>query len=169
MTGKKIGLMDRQNPNCYMKLHLSICGNTLNFKHVSEVVVSAVNFSLSQELNHCQFQSSLLETIAEYGGILYHIEVWWLSCGNIQTFFNTLRTGRLNWGAWLLNVADWSPHLRRLGHVTLKHTILCTGDIMADTSGYYRSRMFCLVSVNMTSLFSYLTLKENASVFSHLV
>jgi hypothetical protein len=44
-----------------------------------------------------------------------------------------LRTSRLIWGTWLLNVADRAPYMRLLGHVRLKHTILCTGDMKAHT------------------------------------
>jgi hypothetical protein len=74
-----------------------------------------------------------------------HMPLVWNRTGECKRIsINTLRTGCLIWGAWLLNVADRSPHMRHLGHVRLKHTILCTGDIMAHTFAYYRSRMFCL-------------------------
>jgi hypothetical protein len=54
-------------------------------------------------------------------------------CPNV----NTLQTGRLMWGTWLLNVADRAPHMRLLGHVRLKHIIRCTGDMQTHN--------FCVV------------------------
>jgi len=56
MTGNETGLMGRirremgkQNPEFYMQLHCivhqqSLCGKTLNYEHVTKVLVSAVNF-----------------------------------------------------------------------------------------------------------------------------
>jgi hypothetical protein len=42
---------------------------------------------------------------------------------------NTLRTSRLILGVWLLNVADRAHNIRLLGHVMLKYSIPCSGDM----------------------------------------
>jgi len=67
MNGKKTCLKDRirrevhkQNAEFYMELRCIIhqqylSGKASKFEHVTKVVVSAVDFILSQGLNHCQF------------------------------------------------------------------------------------------------------------------
>jgi hypothetical protein len=55
-----------------------------------KLVISVVNFSLSHGLNHLQFQSSLSETDAECGDVLYYTEVRRLSHGTLLISFLAL-------------------------------------------------------------------------------
>jgi hypothetical protein len=69
-----------RSPEFYMELlHIiyqqSLCGRSVKFEHVMRAQKLAVNLIRSHGLNHYEFQSLLSETDAEYGGILYHIEV----------------------------------------------------------------------------------------------
>jgi hypothetical protein len=66
------------------------------------------------------------------------------SCQIVIFCINSLRTGIILIWFWLLNVVDRSHNIMILGHAILKHTILCTGDMMAHTFAFCRSRMLCL-------------------------
>jgi hypothetical protein len=54
-------------------------------------VVSTVNFIISSALNYRQFQQFLLEVEAEYGDVLYHTEIRWLSRRKLLKHFFELR------------------------------------------------------------------------------
>jgi hypothetical protein len=54
-------------------------------------VMLAVNFIQLHGLNRCQFQSFLSEINGEYGDVLYHTEVQWLSCETVVKYFLVLR------------------------------------------------------------------------------
>jgi hypothetical protein len=69
--------------------------------------------------------------------------VYFVSFFRLESF-NSLRTGIILIWFWLLNVVDRSHNIMILGHAMLKHTILCTGDMMAHTFAFCRSRMLCL-------------------------
>ena len=60
-------------------------------KEVMDVVVKTVNFIRSRKLNHRQFKSFLADMDSEYGELLYHTEVRWLSRGNVLKRFFALR------------------------------------------------------------------------------
>jgi hypothetical protein len=73
--------MDTQNREFYKELqcithHQSLCGKTLKFEHVMKDVLSVVNFIQPHRLNHCQFQSFLLEIDAEYYNVCIIAESW---------------------------------------------------------------------------------------------
>ena len=55
------------------------------------VVVKTVNFIRARGLNHRQFTSFLLDLDTEYGELLYHTEVRWLSRGNVLRRLFSLR------------------------------------------------------------------------------
>lgn len=66
-----------------------LCGNRLEINNVMSVVVKTVNFIRSRALNNRQFKSFLEAMDSEYGEILYHTDVRWLSGGNVlKRFFN---------------------------------------------------------------------------------
>ncbi|XP_078271885.1 general transcription factor II-I repeat domain-containing protein 2 isoform X1 [Rhinoraja longicauda] len=77
-----------------IKLHCIIhqpvlCAKHLKFDHVMKPVVKTINFIRSKALNHPQFQQFLLDIQAEYGDVLYHNDVRWLSRGSaLQQFFS---------------------------------------------------------------------------------
>jgi len=55
------------------------------------IVVKTVNFVHARVLNHRQFTTFLSDLDTEYGELLYHTEVRWLSRGNVlrRFFFST--------------------------------------------------------------------------------
>ena len=100
MAGGQSGLATRvcnkvtEEGGSAMKLHCIIhqqvlCAKCLPFDHVMKPVVKNINFIRSKALNHRQFQQFLLDMDAEYGDVLYHTDVRWLSRGNaLQRFFS---------------------------------------------------------------------------------
>ena len=64
---------------------------SLQMKNVMDAVVKTINFIRARGLNHRQFTSffTLLDT--EYGELLYHTEVRWLSRGKVLQRFFELR------------------------------------------------------------------------------
>jgi len=69
----------------------ALCSKSLQMKEVMDVVVKTVNFIRSRGLNHRQFQSFLTDMDSEYGELLYHTEVRWMSRGNVLKRFYALR------------------------------------------------------------------------------
>ena len=70
----------------------ALCAKTLKFKNVMDFVFQSVNFIRSRGLKHRQFQKFLEENDAEYGDVLYHTDVRWLSQGSVLKRFVVLRT-----------------------------------------------------------------------------
>ncbi|CAN7951924.1 unnamed protein product, partial [Ixodes pacificus] len=66
----------------------SLCSKVMRLE---SVVVPTINFIRSHGLNYRQFQQFLSETEAEYGDVLYHTEVRWLSRGRVSRRFFELR------------------------------------------------------------------------------
>ncbi|KAG6924593.1 GTF2I repeat domain containing 2 [Chelydra serpentina] len=64
---------------------------SLQMKEVMDVVVKTVNFIRARGLNHRQFTSFLESMDSEYGELLYHTQVRWLSRGNVLKRFFALR------------------------------------------------------------------------------
>ena len=56
-----------------------------------DLVIKTVNFIRSYGLNHMQFKSFLVDKDSEYGELLYHTEVRWLSRGKVLKRFFPLR------------------------------------------------------------------------------
>ena len=69
----------------------ALCSKSLQMKEVMDVVVKTINFIRSRGLNHRQFTSFLADMDSEYGELLYHTEVRWLSRGNVLKRFFALR------------------------------------------------------------------------------
>ncbi|TWW69198.1 Protein ZBED8 [Takifugu flavidus] len=59
--------------------------------NVMKTVVSTINFIKSRGLNNRQFKELLSELESEYGDLVYHCEVQWLSRANMLARFYTLR------------------------------------------------------------------------------
>ena len=76
-----------------IKLHCiihqqALCAKHLKSEHVMKPVVKAINYIRSKALYHRQFQQFLLDIQAEYGDVIYHNDVRWLSRGSaLQRFF----------------------------------------------------------------------------------
>ena len=69
----------------------ALCNKSLQMKEVMDLVVKTVNFIRSRGLNHRQFKSFLVNMDSEYGELLYHTEVRWLSRGKVLKRFFALR------------------------------------------------------------------------------
>ena len=66
---------------CHCFLHLeNLCARVLDMSHVMKVVTT-VNVIKHNALQHLQFQQYLIELEFEYGDLLYHAKVCWLSRG----------------------------------------------------------------------------------------
>lgn len=61
----------------------ALASKVVNFSHVMMLVVKIVNSIRSKGLQHRLFKSLLDEVDAEYGDLLLHAEVLWLSCGKL--------------------------------------------------------------------------------------
>ena len=96
LTGKHSGLIKRINfkiqaDHPLHKLHSfhciihqeSLCKSRLDFKHVVDPVVQAVNVIRSRGLNHRQFRDFLQGIDSHFSDILYHTKVRWLSLGSV--------------------------------------------------------------------------------------
>ena len=77
-----------------VKLHCTIhqqvlCAKHLPFDHVIKPVTKAINFLRSKALCHRKFQHFLHDIEVEYGDVLNHNNVRWLSKGSaLQQFFS---------------------------------------------------------------------------------
>ena len=69
-----------------------LCNKVLEFDYVMSVVVSIVNYLRTRKLKHCLFKLFLEEVNAEYGDVVYHTDVRWLSRANVLKRFISLKT-----------------------------------------------------------------------------
>ncbi|XP_076820963.1 general transcription factor II-I repeat domain-containing protein 2-like [Clavelina lepadiformis] len=68
-----------------------LCSKVLKFDHVMSVAVSIVNYIRTRKVKHRLFKSFLEETGAEYGDVVYHTDVRWLSRGKVLKRFIALK------------------------------------------------------------------------------
>lgn len=70
----------------------ALCAQTFprEMNHVMELVIKIVNTIIAHALHHRQFKELLLEVNSEYGALLIHNEVRWLSRGNVLKRFSAL-------------------------------------------------------------------------------
>lgn len=77
---------------CHCIIHQeSLCAQSLRLNYVMSTVVSCINFVKSRGLNSRQFKEFLNELDSQYGDLVYHCEVRWLSRGNMLMRFHELR------------------------------------------------------------------------------
>ncbi|KAK3549650.1 hypothetical protein QTP86_005414 [Hemibagrus guttatus] len=79
-----------------IKLHCIIhqevlCAKHMKYDHVMKPVIKVINYIRSKALCHRQFQQFLLDIQAEYGDVVYHNDVRWLSRGSALQRFYSLR------------------------------------------------------------------------------
>jgi hypothetical protein len=111
--------------------------------------VSTVNFRRSA-LNHRQFQQFLLDVEAEYGDVLYHTEIRWLSRGKLlKRFFELLHeienflTEKQKFHEKLFD-PEWLWRLAFLADIThhvndLNTRLLGKGRLVCDMFSYIKS------------------------------
>uniref|UniRef100_A0A8C5BW02 SPIN-DOC-like zinc-finger domain-containing protein n=1 Tax=Gadus morhua TaxID=8049 RepID=A0A8C5BW02_GADMO len=96
----------------------ALAAQTLEMKHVTEIVVKTDYFLKSRGLNHRQFKTFLEQSEADFGEVIYFSAVRWLSRGaTLKRFFNLRKEIRefmeskgqdftkLNYTKWLCDLA----------------------------------------------------------------
>ncbi len=68
-----------------------LCAKSIGLKNVMQDVIAIVNNICSKALSHRQFKALLDEMDAQYGDVLYHQEVRWLSRGKVLRRFFEVR------------------------------------------------------------------------------
>jgi len=66
----------------------ALCAKTVQLGDVMNTVVKTVNIIRARGLYHREFQAFLSDVDAEYGDVLYHSDVRWLSRGSVQRFYS---------------------------------------------------------------------------------
>ncbi|XP_071546136.1 general transcription factor II-I repeat domain-containing protein 2B-like [Panulirus ornatus] len=61
----------------------AVRAKSLKLKYIMDIVIKAVNLTLSHGLNHHQFQQFLLDTKAKYEDLAYFCNVLWFSQGSV--------------------------------------------------------------------------------------
>lgn len=69
----------------------ALCGKTMGLKHVMDVVLKCVNKIRGRALNRRQFRLFLSVLQEEYGELLLHCDVRWLSKGKVLSRFWELK------------------------------------------------------------------------------
>ncbi|XP_065811264.1 general transcription factor II-I repeat domain-containing protein 2-like [Labrus bergylta] len=70
----------------------ALCAKTVQLGDVMNTVVKTVNIIRARGLYHREFQAFLSDVDAEYGDVLYHSDVRWLSRGSVLQRFYSLRS-----------------------------------------------------------------------------
>ena len=103
MTGERKGMASmvsakvRESGGEAVKMHCiihqeALCAKTIQLGDVMNTVVKTVNIIRARGLYHREFQAFLSDVDAEYGDLLYHSEVRWLSRGSVLQRFYSLRS-----------------------------------------------------------------------------
>ena len=139
MTGRHAGFIAqcRNDPGFPTFLHYhcityqqAICGKVTGFDHVMTPVVRIINSIRSKAKQHRMFKMLLVELSAEYGDLLLHTEIRWLSRGRIlKCFFLLLSEVKefmlskgedaslLEEPEWLLDLAFLTDLTEKLNHL----------------------------------------------------
>ncbi|XP_047389158.1 general transcription factor II-I repeat domain-containing protein 2B-like isoform X3 [Sciurus carolinensis] len=120
----------------------SVCAQKLQMEHVMAVVVTSVNWICSRGLNRSEFTTLLYELDSQYGSLLYHTEIKWLSRGLVlKRFFDSLEeiasfmssrgkpVPELSSPAWIRDLAflvDVTTHLNALDSSLQGHSQMVT-------------------------------------------
>ena len=76
----------------------AICAKVMRFDHVMTLVVKMINSIRAKAKQHRSFKLFLQELSAEYGDVLLHTEIRWLSRGKIrQRFLSFLKEIKASW------------------------------------------------------------------------
>uniref|UniRef100_A0A3B3XNZ9 DUF4371 domain-containing protein n=1 Tax=Poecilia mexicana TaxID=48701 RepID=A0A3B3XNZ9_9TELE len=70
----------------------ALCAKTVQLGDMMNTVIKTVNIIRAKGLYHREFQAFLSDMDAEYGDILYHSDVRWLSRGSVLQRFYSLRS-----------------------------------------------------------------------------
>ena len=139
MTGRHVGFITRcrNDPDFPTFLHYNciihqqaICAKVTGFDHVMTPVVKIINSIRSKAKQHRMFKMLLDELSAEYGDLLLHTEIRWLSRGQILKRFLSLLSevkefmlskgedaSLLEEPEWLLDLAFLTDLTEKLNHL----------------------------------------------------
>lgn len=145
----------------------SLCAKTLKFQHVMDFVFKNVNFIRSRGLKHRQFQAFLEEMDADFGDVLYHTDVRWLSRGSVLKRFVALRNeiqtflqanGRdtsvmtdRHWRADLCFLTDITQHLNDLNQ-KLQGKDKLVSDMFEKITAFQRQLQLFTAQLKMSNL-----------------
>jgi len=162
MRGKENGLIGlmrkREDMPKFASFHCIIHQEALvaklknaEMQSVMQLVVKVVNFIVSRALNHRQFRALLNEYNTEYGDLLMHSEVRWLSRGRVlERFLNLLpqirefleskgrREAELENPEWVMKLAfltDITCHLNVL-NLQLQGKCKLPGEMLRDVTAF---------------------------------
>ncbi|XP_061403616.1 general transcription factor II-I repeat domain-containing protein 2B-like [Lethenteron reissneri] len=129
----------------------ALCAKHLKFDDVMKPVAKAINSIRSKALYHRQFQQFLRDIQAEYGDVVYHNDVRWLSRGSaLQRFFSLKEEighfldekgqpmEELFDPVWLANLAflvDMTKHLNAL-NVNLQGKVAVVSQLYAHIKAF---------------------------------
>ena len=153
----------------------SLCAKTLKFQNVMDFVFRSINFIRSRGLKHRQFQAFLEEMEADFGDVLYHTDVRWLSRGSVLRRFVALRSeihtflqanGRdtsvmddSNWLADLCFLTDITGHLNDLNKKLQGKDRLVSVLFEAITSFQCQLQLFT-AQLKMSNLYHFPTCRQ---------
>uniref|UniRef100_A0A087XRL1 HAT C-terminal dimerisation domain-containing protein n=1 Tax=Poecilia formosa TaxID=48698 RepID=A0A087XRL1_POEFO len=133
MTGERSGLVQKEkiisSDFCISLDKSSICRfvwlvilwcEDLKMFHLMKPMIKAINYIRSKALCHRQFQQFLVDIQAEYGDVVYHNDVRWLSRGSALQRFYSLREFLAKKGQLMPELSDpvWLSDFRFLVDIT---------------------------------------------------
>lgn len=163
MTGKRKGMASmvctkaKESGGEVVRMHCiihqeALCAKTVQLGDVN-TVVKTVNILRARGLYHREFQAFLSDVDAEYGEVLYHSDVRWLSRGSVLQRFYLLRSEidqflkengwplhDLSDPLWLADLAflvDLTHHLN-----TLNKNLQCNKQLVSHL--YAHMKAFCV-------------------------
>ncbi|CAM4607670.1 unnamed protein product [Leuciscus chuanchicus] len=134
----------------------AICSKVMRFDHVMTPVVKIINSICAKSKQHRCFKVFLDELSAEYGDLLFHTEVRWLSRGNVLHRFISLLseikafmeargedTNLLSDAGWLLDLAFLADVTEKLNQLNLQLQVLKMLESHADTPEVFDVHKYC--------------------------
>ena len=130
MTGRHNGFIanckaDPDFPIFFRIIHQqSICAKVMGFDHIMTPVVKIIDYIRAKAKQHRSFKLFLEELSSEYGDLLLHTDIIWLSRGKVLRRFLALLTeikafmGERNEDTTLLSDTEWLLDLAFLADVT---------------------------------------------------
>lgn len=136
----------------------ALCARTVHLGNVTNTVVKTVNIIRGRGLYHREFQAFLSDVDAEYGDVLHHSDVRWLSRGAVLKGFDSLRSEidqflkekdrhlhELNDRLWL---ADLAFLVDLIDHLTTPNKSQ-QGKEQLVPQLYAHMKAFCVVKLNL--------------------
>ncbi|KAJ8397010.1 hypothetical protein AAFF_G00010640 [Aldrovandia affinis] len=158
----------------------ALCAKAVQLSDVMNTVVKTVNTIRARGLNHRQFHAFLSDVEAEYGDLLYHSQVRWLSRGAVLHRFYSLRSEideflkeknqplhELSDPLWLADLAflvDLTDHLNTLNKSLQGKEQLVT-QLYAHMKAFYVKLCLFETQLRNFNLAHFPMLSENKSAF----